>query len=332
MLDRASKTLATLLIALLIGVAGALSVSGVAPKAQSAVVKNPLAGGGFYVDPQTTAAWAVKAQPRTAPYARVIADTPQTRWMGDWNPTGEVRAEVDRYLRRAGVAGTMPVLALYAIPHRDCGGFSAGGLANRSAYAAWIDQVVAGVAGRRVAVVLEPDALASASCLSARQRSERFAMLKDAVTRLGSSTSTTVYLDAGHSRWLDAGTAASRLRLSGVSLARGFSLNVSNFNTTRDEVAYGERLAALVGGKRYVVDTSRNGLGRTAAGPLDWCNPAGRGLGLRPTTLTAGPHADAYLWVKHPGESDGQCGRREPAPGAWFSSYAVGLVQRAKLG
>jgi endoglucanase len=41
----------------------------------------------------------------------------------------------------------------------------------------------------------------------------------------------------------------------------------------------------------------------------DWCNPPGRGLGLRPTATTGQPLADAYLWIKTPGQSEGQCNR-----------------------
>jgi len=58
---------------------------------------------------------------------------------------------------------------------------------------------------------------------------------------------------------------------------------------------------------RFVIDTSRNGQGpwTPPAGvyrdPQDWCNPPGRGLGLRPTTDTGVPLLDAYLWVKTPG-------------------------------
>ena len=39
----------------------------------------------------------------------------------------------------------------------------------------------------------------------------------------------------------------------------------------------------------------------------NWCNPPGSGLGLRPTANTGVPLLDAYLWVKTPGQSDGQC-------------------------
>jgi endoglucanase len=99
----------------------------------------------------------------------------------------------------------------------------------------------------------------------------------------------------------------------------------------------------------FVVDTSRNGQGpwTPPAGngwpdPQTWCNPPGRGLGLRPTTQTGDPLADAFLWVKTPGQSDGQCDRgtgtgtdparggiADPAAGAWFDQQAIELVRYA---
>ena len=44
--------------------------------------------------------------------------------------------------------------------------------------------------------------------------------------------------------------------------------------------------------------------------------PGWPGPGVAPTTATAGEHADAYLWVKRPGESDGSCNRGEPPAAA----------------
>jgi endoglucanase len=99
----------------------------------------------------------------------------------------------------------------------------------------------------------------------------------------------------------------------------------------------------------FVVDTSRNGQGPWAApagtawpDPQTWCNPPDRGLGLRPTTRTGDPLADAFLWVKTPGQSDGQCDRgtgtgvdpargntADPAAGAWFPQQATELVRYA---
>lgn len=77
-----------------------------------------------------------------------------------------------------------------------------------------------------------------------------------------------------------------------------------------------------------MIDTSRNGAGPTDDA-LYWCNPTGRALGTPPTTATAGPHADAYLWVKRPGESDGTCDRGEPQAGRFVSQYAIDLARNA---
>lgn len=99
----------------------------------------------------------------------------------------------------------------------------------------------------------------------------------------------------------------------------------------------------------FVIDTSRNGQGPwtpTASYPdaQDWCNPPDRGLGLRPTADTGNPLIDAYLWVKIPGESDGECTRGlgpagetvdpewgliDPAAGEWFPEMALDLVHNA---
>ena len=68
-----------------------------------------------------------------------------------------------------------------------------------------------------------------------------------------------------------------------------------------------------------MVDTSRNG-GNAASGA--WCNPAGAGIGQKPTTQTGNSLADAFLWIKTPGESDGNC-NGGPGAGQWWTSYAL---------
>ena len=116
------------------------------------------------------------------------------------------------------------------------------------------------------------------------------------------------------------------LRLASVDAAkaRGFSLNISAFDDTPAEVTYGELLGSTTG-KHYIVDTSRNGLGPGST----TCNPAGRALGQPPTTLTAAAGADAYLWIKHPGESDGACAPGDLAAGVWSATIAEDLASHA---
>jgi endoglucanase len=164
-------------------------------------------------------------------------------------------------------------------------------------------------------------------CLPPDARAARYAALADAVAQLQADPDTAVFVDGGHSRWLSPAELAARLRAVG---ARGFSLNVSNFFTTAEQQEYGERVSTLLGGVPYVVDTSRNGNGPAPDGPLNWCNPPGRGLGAPPTTATEAPHDVADLWIKGPGQSDGDCGRGDPGSGTWFAAYAAGLVERAQ--
>ena len=60
----------------------------------------------------------------------------------------------------------------------------------------------------------------------------------------------------------------------------------------------------------------------------EWCNASGRALGARPTAATGNSLADAFLWIKPPGESDGTC-NGGPAAGVFWPEYAIGLAQRA---
>jgi endoglucanase len=109
---------------------------------------------------------------------------------------------------------------------------------------------------------------------------------------------------------------------------------------------YAGKLGTATATTPFVIDTSRNGRGpwTPPAGkypdPQDWCNPPGRGLGPRPRVHPA-PLVDAYLWIKTPGQSDGQCNRGiagsttdpewggivDPAAGEWFPQQALELAR-----
>jgi endoglucanase len=120
---------------------------------------------------------------------------------------------------------------------------------------------------------------------------------------------------------------AARLRRADVARARGFSLDVANFDATASEMGYGEAIAReLPAPTHFIIDTSRNGRGSAPGGA--WCNPPGRALGTAPTTATGSPLVDAYLWIKYPGASDGTCNGGPPA-GQWWPSYALELALNA---
>ena len=294
---------------------------GPSPTVRLAADGNPLAGVPFYVNPASKAMRAAQGDP--SPQLTAIANTPTAYWM-DNRSTPSVDA---KYIVDAQAAGTMPILALYGIPHRDCGSFAAGGFGSGDAYRGWIDGVAGAIGGGPAAVILEPDALAMADCLSGDQRQERFDLMSYAVDRLTANPATAVYVDAGHSRWVAADEMANRLNQVGVAKARGFSLNTANFFTTEESMGYGDAISGMTGGKPYVIDTSRNGAG-PADGDMYWCNPSGRALGAAPTTDTGNGNVDAFLWVKRPGESDGSC-NGGPGAGTFVSQYAINLASNA---
>jgi len=143
---------------------------------------------------------------------------------------------------------------------------------------------------------------------------------------------------------------------------------------------YTANMGTAVATRHFIIDSSRNGngpnsmsafanapfnqpasvIGTLAAG--NWCNPPGAGAGIQPSAETGVPLLDAWLWVKIPGESDGQCdaaggprawdftaytkagwptdpaqqrlfdplwGMFDPAAGAWFPQQALQLAQTA---
>jgi len=296
-----------------------------APAVRLADEANPLAGMPFYVNPTSGAMRAAQHADPPSPELTAIANTPQAYWI----VPGSSAATVAKYTGDAAAAGAMPILTVYGIPHRDCGSFAAGGLATADDYRGWIDGIASQVGASRAAIIVEPDALAMADCLSADQRQERYDLIRYAVDTLTRNPGTAVYVDGGHVRWHSPEDMAARLNQVGVDRARGFSLNVANFYTTDDEIGYGEAISGLTKGSHYVIDTSRNGAGPAPAAKLDWCNPGGRGLGTPPTAATNGAHADAYLWIKRPGESDGSCDKGDPPAGTFVSQYAVDLARAA---
>ncbi|SFK19979.1 glycoside hydrolase family 6 protein [Cellulomonas sp. KH9] len=284
-----------------------------------------------YVDPASdaaTAARTARAAGRTGD-ARLLekaAAQGTARWLGPVDGTARVRA----YAQAAVAAGATPVVVTYAIPDRDCGNHSAGGFTTPAEYRAWVDAVAAGLAGARAVVVVEPDALLHLDRCGDREA--RLAMLRHSVDAFAAAGAE-VYLDGASSNsfgWSARHLAdiAQRLRDAGVDRAAGFAVNTSNFQTDAQEVAYGDRLSALVGGATFVVDTSRNGNG-PLAGPNGtvWCNPEGRALGNPPRATGTGPHV-ADLWLKTPGRSDGTC-NGGPAAGRFWEAYLLGLAARA---
>lgn len=249
---------------------------------------------------------------------------PCFQWLGEW--TTSPRSDLAGYV--ASAAGRVIPLCVYGFPRY---GYSAGGVNDISSYRSWINEISAGLGSAPCILVLEPDALGLHTNMSDGTTPET--ALAYAVSRFKAyNPQTAVYLDASH--WIDPSVQSQRLRGANISNAAGFATNVSNFRGTPEQVAYCESVTARlaqdgVPGKRYVIDTGRNGKGEltSAFGPAaapwlsrseEWLNPPGRGLGLSPrgNPDPMRPSFVAALWIKPPGASDGN------NPGStWSSDY-----------
>ena len=303
---RALAALSLLAVAALSGCTSAVDIGAPTdPPPALAPPAHPFQGATLIVDPATAAA---RYQARNgAPWLSAITDEPTARWVNgpDDLPALASLADTARARRE------LPVLVAYDIPDRSCDGFREGAptggfdVARPSpdSYAAFVRGMISTLGTTRSVIVLEPDAT-SAECYTPA----RAAVLREATIEL-ERAGHFVYLDAGHTGWRSSGETATRLMDSGVQYAEGFSLNVSNRAGLPETARYGEEVAELVGGRDYVVDVGRAG----AAGldPGDWCNPPGQALGPAPSTQVrspAAPHLAATLWIKPPGESDGNFG------------------------
>ncbi|MFJ9250257.1 glycoside hydrolase family 6 protein [Streptomyces sp. NPDC101776] len=317
--------------ALLVAGCSSSGGGGKKPDAGAKITQQPKGADPIWVNPDTNAARQVAAYAKAGKTAdaeqiRKIAEQPTGEWIGPENP----KAEAQGFTEAADRAGRTALLVLYNIPHRDCGQYSQGGAADGDSYRTWLDAVTQGIADRPATVILEPDALLHLvdGCTPAEHQAERYDLLNYAITKLKSLKNTKVYLDAGNAGWGHPDEIYRPLQRAGITKADGFAVNVSNFYSTQDSITYGKQLSAKTADKHFVIDTSRNGNGPYTEGDEDenWCNPPGRSLGETPTTKTADPLVDAYLWIKRPGESDGEC-KNGPKAGEWWPSYALNLAK-----
>jgi len=294
------------------------------------VTPTPVAGGGpfgrpLYNDITSRNDWPAyqrATDPTQKNLLYQLAGTPLATWLGPSADAGSV----NRVTSAADARGQTPIFVTYAIPHRDCGGLSAGGLQTAAQYRSWVDGVRAGIAGRPAVVIIEPDAMGY-GCLPPAEKTERIAELKYAVNAFAGDVNTYSYIHAG-AAGINPGDMARALKLIDIQKIRGFALNVSGYDATSSELAYGKALDKALGRTmHFVIDTSRNGVGRNPSNAS--CNPPGRAVGPRPTTRTGSTLVDAFLWLHLAGGSDGQCSAGDPAPGVFMPSYAIAMVQLA---
>ncbi|OTB02964.1 glycoside hydrolase family 6 protein [Hypoxylon sp. CI-4A] len=189
------------------------------------------------------------------------------------------------------------------------------------------------------------------------------------------------YIDVGNSNSMDwerqRDVAAKEIidiyeAAESPSQFRGFATNVASFNswdllpgefTPADDSPYPrpqneQHFARILSNTlrenglpsratHAILDSSRNGISGLRESWDDWCNVKGAGLGPRPTAETGDDTdtLDAFVWAKHPGESDGAsdpssagydefCAKDDaltpsPEAGQWFQAHFEVLVRNA---
>ncbi|MFN3948322.1 glycoside hydrolase family 6 protein [Microbacterium sp.] len=255
-----------------------------------------------------------------------LSTQPTTYWLTpEIDPVDEVWDRVAHLAAEARDQDAALSVAVYGLPDRDCGNHSAGGL-DPDSYREWTQRIgdaLGNASDIQKIVVLEPDSIAlSSTCGSP---SERAGYLREAVDNIR-GTNTWIYIDGGHSSWHPVAEMADLLRSTGLlSEVRGVALNVSNYQDTAAEFDYAHALSDQLGGIHAVVDTSRNGAGPAGS---EWCNPAGRLVGSPGGSYGDGV-VDTNLWIKPPGESDGDC-NGGPAAGTWWPAAATELTREQR--
>lgn len=241
-------------------------------------------------------------------------------WLNGDRSEAEVVKQVTEHLTKA--AGKVVGFSLYAIPGRDGGNYSAGGVKDMPTYKAYVGAIgyaIQEAGNPRVDVVIETDALGL-------NLPTAYEALNAAVDILRKNSNTKVFLTA--SEWItDTNDMAQRLIGAGVKRAAGVAVNVSGRSVFPDIENYVKDILTKIGDPKlcYLIDTSRNGVKTSGQGEKAWCNTPGTKLGQAPQIFESGPKY-AYAWVKPPFESDGQC-EGGPAAGAL---WVDGLINIAK--
>ncbi len=321
---------------------------------------SPIAGAPLYVDafeqPSARAFRAALADGRTGDAAKLgkIARHNIFRWIGktDENPERAARNFLTKKVHAEQPGAVPGITVLNHVGERCGGGYDGGGSRENARYRRWIDRFAAGIGGFRVIIAFEPDSLGTLKCMNSRGRRARLANMKYGIDKLSQLPNATVYVEATASDWRPAREVAGYLRRIGISKVRGFMLNATHQDTTRNNVRYGQRLSRMVGGKHFVVNTAENGSGRLFVRQrrprkrnfLVHCNPKNSSLGHWPTTTLdyqgrpLPDKVDGYLWIGRPGGSGGPCRqfssryamRGGPSAGKFWLKRALLLAGRSK--
>jgi endoglucanase len=257
------------------------------------------------------------------PDVATIFEQPVAFWYGakkNKNAYAKLTESLKRLLKRT--LPQLPYFVLYNLPNRDLGHYSKGGAITSADYLIFLNEFCQGIKGHSPIIIYEPDALPHTTQMESHTSDYRLNLMREGLRLITEESDAFVYVDIGHSNWLDPKDAAELITRVSNDHVRGFSVNVSNYRSTQECLEWALKICEHNDDWHFVIDTSRNGNGPHGN---DWCNPPGRSLGIPPTCDTGNEKCDAFLWVKIPGESDGT-GNGGPRAGRFWGEMATELV------
>ncbi|KAG6963716.1 hypothetical protein JG688_00008039 [Phytophthora aleatoria] len=145
--------------------------------------------------------------------------------------------------------------------------------------------------------------------------------LKVAVAALSANANAELYIDIGY--WIlvypdSASKVATAMKDIGTSgRVKGVTINTSNYRSNDECAGYCTNFQTAMGSTdmKCIVDTSRNYNGSPTS---DWCNVPTAGIGKPPTSETGVSNVDYFMWIKPPGESDGECPTGGTSAGSFY--------------
>lgn len=266
-----------------------------------------------------------------------IALTPKAKWFGNWISNADIEQKVEDYIANAtgGDEDVLVQLTLFRmnpweqdacrmLPTRE----------QKASYKQYVRRFARAIGDAHAAVVLQPDGpFALCAPHGSRAHSRLIAYTAEVLSRL---PHTATYIEAGTAEWnhFEVDRAVTLLTRGGVEHVRGFTFNVTHYESTASQVRFGAKVvralsARGIPGKHFVVDTAENG--RPFSG--QWWRAHNTGerwdnaktcetrtqkrcvtLGIPPTTQVAAErwglpsevrrlarkHVDAYLWAGRP--------------------------------
>ncbi|GMF29404.1 unnamed protein product [Phytophthora lilii] len=244
-------------------------------------------------------------------------------WFTDRMTTDERSTMISNLLSQCS-EDTRLSIVVYGIPNKDCDAqLSAGGsVKSTDDYKAFLKELTDAVGNRKVLYVVEPDAVGllakEGSCGASAGYLDN---LKVAIEALSVNANAELYVDVGYWMLADSTNTAKiapiMKQLGSCGKLKGVTINTSNYHSNDECTTYCTNFQTAMGSTDMtcVVDTSRNYNGSPTS---DWCNVPTAGIGKPPTSETGISNIDYFMWIKPPGESDGECATGGTSAGSFF--------------